>query len=60
MQSNISLIEKGIEIVENLYQKKFFAYIGQCRCGCIKFNIYKDSYSKVSLCSFRLRIKNAV
>ena len=53
MLSNISLIENEIEIAENLYQKKILPGPGQYKCGCIKFNIYKDTNSKISLCSFR-------
>ena len=56
--SNISLIENEIEIAKNLYQKKFLPGPGQCKCRCIKFNVYKDTSSKTSLCSFRCANNN--
>ena len=52
MTSNISLIEKEIEVAKNLYQKKFLPGPGQCKCGTKNFAIYKDTSSKTSLCSF--------
>ena len=53
MLSNISLIEKEIEVSRNLYQKKFLPGPGQCKCGSTNFVIYKVTSSKTSLFSFR-------
>ena len=50
MQSNLS---DEIEYAKYLYSVGYIPGPQTCSCGSKAFNIYKDSYSKTSFCSFR-------